>query len=49
MDDKTRAFVKELLGRHGGNVELTARFMRDTLRIGGIRACRELIAEALKA
>lgn len=30
----------------GGDREHVARWMRDTLRVGGIKACRALVAEA---
>lgn len=49
MTEQTRRMVREWVERDGGNTERTARWMRDSLRIGGIRVCREMIAEALAA
>lgn len=47
MDAKTREMVLGWLVMHRGDREQLARWMRDTLRIKGIRECRALIAEAL--
>lgn len=46
MDDKTKAMVREWVAMHRGDVEGLARWMRDSLRIGGIKECRALIAKA---
>lgn len=40
--------ILEWIDQHGGDRESVARYMRDTLRIGGIKACRALIAQALE-
>lgn len=48
MNEKTKKFVADLLASYGGDVEAAARFMRDSLNVGGLKACRELIAEASK-
>lgn len=47
MDEKTKQFVRDLVERCGGNRETAARFMRDALRIGSLRACRQAIQQAL--
>ena len=47
MNDQTANFVKRLLDSEGGDHEALARYMSRTLRIGGIKVCRELIGEAL--
>jgi hypothetical protein len=49
MDQKTKQLVREWLGFHRGDTEALARWMRDTLRLGGIRECRALIREAVEA
>ena len=46
MDEKTKAMIRDWLQMHGGDVESLARWMRDTLRMCGIKECRRLIAEA---
>lgn len=46
MDSKTREMILGWLADHKGDSEAVARFMRDILRIGGIRECRELVARA---
>lgn len=46
MDSKTREMILGWLADHKGDSEAVARFMRDSLRIGGIRECRELVARA---
>ena len=48
MDTKTKDFVRELLAHCSYDREKLARYMRDTLHLGGIRTCRALIEEALK-
>lgn len=47
LDSKTIEVVKEWIGKDGGDKERTAKWMRDSLRIGEIKVCRELIEEAL--
>lgn len=47
MNDQTRQFVRDLLQTHRGDAEAVARYMRDSLRIGGIKACRAIVAEAV--
>lgn len=46
MDEKTKQAILGWLALHQGNVEQLARWMRDSLRVGGLRACRALIQEA---
>lgn len=48
MDSKTREMILGWLATHHGDVEGLARWMRDSLRIGGLKACRDLIAEAVR-
>ena len=45
-----RAMIRSWLdGRiSNGSQEEVARYMRDTLRIGGIKACRELVRSAVE-
>lgn len=47
MDTKTKQMVQGWLAMHNGDVEGLARWMRDSLRLGGIKTCRALIAEAV--
>lgn len=47
MDEATKQMVREWLEMHHGNVEGLARWMRDTLRLGGLKTCRQLIQEAV--
>lgn len=49
MESKTVAMVKGWLAQHNGDVEGLARWMRDSLRIGGLRQCRELILQAVRS
>lgn len=46
MSAQTKQMVLGWLAMHSGDVEGLARWMRDTLRLGSIRQCRALIAEA---
>ena len=46
MNDATRRMVREFVELHRG-IEGAARFMSRELRIGGIKACRALVQEAL--
>ena len=46
MDTKTKEMIREWLRLHNGDVEAVARWMRDSLRIGGLKSCRELVKEA---
>ena len=48
MDSKTKAMIREWLKMHNGDVEGLARWMRDSLRVGGVKTNRKLIAEALE-
>lgn len=45
------AMIREWVGANPApeDIERTARYMRDTLRIGGIKACRALVLGAIKA
>lgn len=49
MDRKTVEAVREWVKRDSGNGERTARWMAQTLRIGTIRECRAMVAEAAAA
>lgn len=49
MSAKTKAAVQGWLEMHGGDTESLARWMRDSLRVGGIKECRAMIAEAVSA
>lgn len=46
MDEKTRAMVLEWIEEANGDLEAVARWMRDSLRMAGIKTCRALIEEA---
>lgn len=41
--EKTQKWVQDLLSKHNGNRESLARWMRDSLCIGGLKHCRALI------
>lgn len=47
MNEQTKAAVKGWLQSYGGDVEACARFMRDSLKVGGLKVCRALIQEAV--
>lgn len=47
MDTKTRLMIQGWLEMHNGDVESLALWMRDSLRIGGLKACRAMIQAAL--
>jgi len=49
MNAKTIEQVRKWVAMDGGNVEKTARWMAYTLKLCGIRECREIIAEAMAA
>jgi len=44
---KTAEMVLGWIAKDGGDPERTARWMRDSLRLGGIKACRAMIWEAV--
>lgn len=46
MNEATKQMIRGWLELHRGDVESLARWMRDSLRIGGLRACRAAIMEA---
>ena len=46
MNDSVKAMIRKWLLNHNGDVEGTAKWMRDRMRIGGISQCRAFIAEA---
>lgn len=48
MDNATREMVKGWLAKHNGDVEGLARWMRDSLRIGGLKECRALVTAAVE-
>lgn len=47
LTQESITIIKKWVEKDGGDKEKTARFMRDHLTIGGIRACREIINEAI--
>ncbi|MGO8695969.1 MAG: hypothetical protein ACLQMF_20085 [Rectinemataceae bacterium] len=47
MSDGTKAMVRGWVAKDGGDSERTARWMSKSLRIGGVKECRALIAEAM--
>ena len=47
MDQATREMLTKWLAMHSGDREGLARWMRDSMRIGGIRECRAMIAQAV--
>lgn len=49
MDSKSVKFLKQLLNDYNGDVDAVARYMRDSLHIGGLKACRALVLEAKAA
>lgn len=46
-DEKSSAMVKDWLQKHKGDREGLAKWMRDSLRLGSIEECRELIRESV--
>ena len=46
MNAQTAKMIQGWLEMHQGDAEALARWMRDNLRVGGIRQCREFIREA---
>lgn len=48
MNEATKKMVRGWLEMHHRDIEALARWMRDSLHSGGIRACRALIAEAIQ-
>jgi len=46
MNESTKQMLRDFLRKHNGNVEATARWMRDTLRLGGVKVCRQWLIEA---
>lgn len=46
MNEKTAAMILGWLAMDNGDVEACAKWMRDSLRLAGIRQCREFIKEA---
>lgn len=47
LNQQTIDKLKEWVKMNNGDTELTATFLRDHLRIGGIKTCRAIVAEAL--
>lgn len=45
LDCTPTTCIRKWLTEYHGDREALARWMRDTLRIGGLRACRGLIAQ----
>lgn len=51
MTESSKAMIRRWLDTDKPteeDIERVAKYMRDTLRIGGIRVCRALIREAIK-
>ena len=48
MDDKTRQMIRGWVAMHKGDTEAVARWMRDALRMSGLRECRALVAQAMQ-
>jgi len=46
LNQESIDLIKKWVDMDGGDKERTACFMRDSLAIGGIRSCRELINDA---
>jgi hypothetical protein len=49
MDAKTAEMVRGWVNLYKGDTERVARWMRDSLRLGGLKACRAIIDEAVAA
>ncbi len=47
MMESSKALIRKWLEDWRGDAEGVARYMRDSLRIGGIKSCRELIRKAV--
>lgn len=47
LNEATKKAVREWLAMHHGNVDALARWLSRSARVGGIKACRALVAEAL--
>jgi hypothetical protein len=47
MTESSKALIRKWIEDWHGDREGVARYMRDSLRIGGIKACRELIEKAV--
>ena len=47
MSETTKNTVKSWMQMHNGDADALARWMSQTLRLGGMKACRKLIAEAM--
>lgn len=47
MDNKTKNYVKSLVRSFNGDIEKTAKFLRDSLKIAGLKECRALVTEAM--
>lgn len=47
MDAKTAEMIRGWVNLYRGDTERVARWMRDSLRLGGLKACRMLIDEAV--
>lgn len=48
LDARTAQQVRDWAALHHGNVEQLARWMRDSLRVGNLKACRALIEKACR-
>jgi hypothetical protein len=47
MEAKTKEMIRGWLEMHHGDVEGLARWMRDVLRVGGLKDCRAMIKAAV--
>ena len=46
MTEATAKMIRGWIRQHNGDTEAVARYMRDSLGVGGIKACRKLIQQA---
>lgn len=46
IDQATKQMVRKWIDMHRGDTEAVARYMSQTLRIGGLKSCRQLVEAA---
>lgn len=49
LTDSAKRMVRRWVEDHGGDREAVARYLRDSLRVGGIRSCRAIVEAAMAA
>ena len=49
MNAAKKQMVLGWLAMHNGDIEGLARWMRDSVRVGGLKTCRAMIVEARQA